>query len=107
MADRFTAPRAPAVIGNENGQYSLGGKLGQGGFGVVYMALNTMTGQSVAVKSVLSRNLTEEGRATIQAEINLLRMLDHPNIVKYIDTIAQVRPGSRAENPGRKSPAQA
>jgi len=88
-AQRFAEQAAPRMINNENGTYELGNKLGQGGFGVVYMALNTLTGQSVAVKSVLAKNLTDEARVSIQTEINLLRALDHPNIVKYIDTISQ------------------
>lgn len=89
MAERRFAgeEEMPATLANENGTYSIGSKLGQGGFGSVHIALNVLTGQTVAVKSVLSRNLTDESRASIQMEINLLKALDHPNIVKYIDTI--------------------
>ena len=42
------------------------------------------TGSFVAIKEVALYNITKEEIAPIQKEINLLKKLNHPNIVKYI-----------------------
>lgn len=65
----------------------LGDELGRGGFGTVYKGLNTVTGDFVAVKSVALRSVSAAELEPLQLEIELLRMLNHPNIVKYVDTI--------------------
>ena len=65
------------------GPYKIGKKLGRGGMGTVYAAVDTSTGKRVAVK-VLSPNLaSEEGfRERFEGEIESLQQLNHPNIVK-------------------------
>lgn len=67
------------------GIYSIGDILGKGGFGTVYKGLNTETGSFVAIKQVSLRNCTKDQIENIKSEINLLKKLDHKNIVKYID----------------------
>lgn len=66
---------------------AMGQELGRGGFGVVYLALDTMTGQSVAVKRLSLHNMSEEDIETTQGEIELLKKLQHPNIVKYVQSV--------------------
>jgi len=68
-------------------KYTLGEKIGQGGFGVVYACMNSETGETVAVKSIKLRNLSKDSLWIIEEEVSLLKKLDHPNIVKYIDTV--------------------
>ncbi|CAK9115598.1 Cytokinesis protein sepH (Serine/threonine-protein kinase sepH) [Durusdinium trenchii] len=68
-------------------KYTLGDKIGQGGFGTVYACRNSVTGETVAVKSIGLRNLNKESLRLIEEEVTLLKKLDHPNIVKYIDTV--------------------
>ena len=60
-------------------QYRLGACIGQGGFGVVYKALAVTTGTFVAVKQMRAGR---KQMRSMQREIDLLRELDHPNIVK-------------------------
>lgn len=65
------------------GPYKLGQKLGQGGMGTVFEAIDTETGQAVAVKVLSPALATEEGlRGRFEAEIESLKKLKHPNIVR-------------------------
>ena len=63
--------------------YQLGDCLGKGAFGSVFRALNMGTGEAVAVKQVKLADLPKSELQVIMLEIDLLKNLDHPNIVKY------------------------
>ncbi|KAL6714967.1 Protein kinase of the Mitotic Exit Network [Lecanora helva] len=63
--------------------YQLGDCLGKGAFGSVFRALNMGTGETVAVKQVKLTDLPKSELRVITLEIDLLKNLDHPNIVKY------------------------
>eukprot|EP00938_MAST-03A_sp_MAST-3A-sp1_P007488 g7488.t1 len=72
---------------NVVGKYRLGDRIGRGGFGEVFYAQNHNTGDFVAVKRIPLRNMKKEQLNGVLEEINLLKMLDNPNIVRYIDTV--------------------
>ncbi|KAF8158498.1 hypothetical protein B0H34DRAFT_709124 [Crassisporium funariophilum] len=63
--------------------YQLGDSLGKGAFGQVYRALNWATGETVAVKEIQLTNIPKGELGEIMSEIDLLKNLNHPNIVKY------------------------
>jgi serine/threonine protein kinase len=49
----------------------------------VYRALNLNTGQMVAVKRIGLEGLKEEEIAQLMREVDLVKRLSHPSIVKY------------------------
>jgi len=67
------------------GPYRLGKKLGQGGMGSVYEGLDVANGQAAAVKVLSPTLAAEEGfRVRFEAEIESLKKLRHPNIVRLL-----------------------
>lgn len=72
------------------GHYQLGPRLGAGGMGEVYRAIDTRTGHPVAVKLLHPELLRDpEARARAQAELQaLFRLRSHPHIVTVFDFVA-------------------
>jgi serine/threonine protein kinase len=52
---------------------------------VVKLGTHKRTGQRVAVKCIDRSGLPEDGEASLRQEVDILKALDHPNIVKLID----------------------
>ncbi|MEZ4236924.1 MAG: AarF/UbiB family protein [Myxococcota bacterium] len=75
------APAAVATVGH--GRYRLGEVLGCGGFGQVHRALDTLTGEEVAVKLVAARSAADLARA--RRELAALRWLRMPGVVRLRD----------------------
>jgi hypothetical protein len=71
---------------NTSIRWKKGEMLGQGAFGVVYLGLNIDTGELMAVKQMATEEVSKKELASLENEINLLRNLRHPNIVRYIGT---------------------
>lgn len=68
--------------------YTVVKKLGGGSFAKVKLAINDETGDYVAVKIIKKQASTGVSeKKFITREINMLRCLNHPNIVKYVDMI--------------------
>jgi predicted ATPase len=69
-------------------RYRIGELLGEGGMGAVFRALDLGTQEVVAIKSLKSTSLADDN-ADIERflrEGEALRLLNHPNIVKLLDT---------------------
>ncbi|CAE7222870.1 unnamed protein product [Rhizoctonia solani] len=83
---RGQIPRRVLAV-KEEGQpavhYSLGECIGKGQFGSVYRALNLTTGQIVAVKQLALDGLSADEVKNLKKEVDLLKSLSHPSIVKY------------------------
>ena len=58
--------------------------LGEGSYGKVFKAREISTGRVLAVKKIQINNSFTKYKKTIK-EINILKNLDHPNIVKFYD----------------------
>jgi len=68
------------------GDYELRSVLGEGGFGVVWLATQAEPLQrSVALKVLRPDRLDPTSRARFDAERRLLALLDHPSLVKVFD----------------------
>lgn len=65
------------------GLQQIGNCIGRGQFGSVYRALNLNTGQMVAVKRIGLEGLKEEEISQLMREVDLVKRLTHPSIVKY------------------------
>ncbi|KAK7195471.1 protein kinase-like protein [Novymonas esmeraldas] len=62
--------------------FSCGPALGKGSYGTVHLGILT-NGKLVAVKYVNVVSESPEALATVKAEVNMLRELSHPNIIRY------------------------
>jgi len=63
--------------------------LGSGGFSEVHLGEEITSGKRYAVKCISKKNLKKlkEGLANIEGEVNILRKLNHKNIVGLVDLI--------------------
>ncbi|KAK1408761.1 hypothetical protein QVD17_40793 [Tagetes erecta] len=68
-------------------KYMLGDEIGRGSYGPVYKGLDLETGNFVAIKQVPLENIAEEDLNAIMQKIDLLKNLNHGNIVKYLGSI--------------------
>ncbi|KAL6001882.1 CBL-interacting serine/threonine-protein kinase 21 [Asimina triloba] len=71
------------------GKYQLGRTIGEGNFGKVKVAVNTETGQSVAIK-IIDKTMVIENKLMdqVKREISTMKLLHHPNIVRIYEVIA-------------------
>ena len=84
FAARQGRPLDP-LLGRSLDRYFLIGKLGEGGMGAVYLALQRPLNREVALKVISGVEMTEDAMARFEREARAISMLDHPNIVKLHD----------------------
>lgn len=70
--------------------YEIKEVIGEGAYGCVRRVIHKMTGMERAMKSILKSYAGAEGLNVIQ-EADILKELDHPNIVKIYDIIEDAR----------------
>ncbi|KAG8990747.1 hypothetical protein FRB90_001629, partial [Tulasnella sp. 427] len=80
--EREAKNKLPVYAGLE--RFKLVEKMGDGAFSHVYKAIDRETGQKVAVKIVRKYELTQSQRANILKEVQIMRGINHPNVVKLI-----------------------
>ncbi len=67
------------------GHYKVGAKLGRGGMGTVYLAVDTDLGKNVVIKVPHYRLLAEKGFvARFEREVKQLLKLEHPSVVRVL-----------------------
>lgn len=65
-------------------------KIGQGQFSVVYRARNLVDGQIVALKKIQIFDMVDaKARQDCIKEIDLLKQLNHPNVIKYLSSFVE------------------
>merc|ERR1711934_570345 len=65
--------------------YKIESVIGKGSFASVRRGRSRTTHERVAIKVIAKRKLTEEDKVGLQNEIDILKQVDHPNIVKLYD----------------------
>lgn len=82
------ATQVRGIVGSRvAGRYLIRAELGAGAMGTVYQALDTQNNQVVAIKQLKPDIANPELIERFQREGEILRDLNHPNIVKMIDSI--------------------
>jgi eukaryotic-like serine/threonine-protein kinase len=105
-------PPAAEPPGTQIGSYKLREQIGEGGFGVVYVAEQEKpVARRVALKIIKPGMDTREIIARFEAERQALALMDHPNIAKVLDAgTTGGNPKSESRNPKetqkRKSESQ-
>jgi serine/threonine protein kinase len=61
----------------------IGEELGRGAFGQVFKGIDSTTGSTVAIKQISLNGTSQDNLQSVMGEIELLKTLNHKNIVKY------------------------
>jgi serine/threonine protein kinase len=69
------------------GRYRVGDKIGRGAFGTVYKALDSESGEFVAIKRISTSHMRPKQVERLKAEGLLMKRLHHENIVAFKDVI--------------------
>jgi len=78
--------RVPGMIGQTLGHYRIEAKLGEGGMGLVYRAVDTHLGRAVAIKVLRADATASPGRKRrFVQEAKAASALNHPNIIHIYD----------------------
>jgi non-specific serine/threonine protein kinase/serine/threonine-protein kinase len=100
LATEARRPSIAELPGAEIGPYKLLEQIGEGGFGIVFMAEQTRpVRRQVALKIIKPGMDTKEVVARFEAERQALALMDHPNIAKVYDAGTTGEPGG--VSPGR------
>ncbi|EDV19283.1 uncharacterized protein TRIADDRAFT_4059, partial [Trichoplax adhaerens] len=76
-----------AIASNPNGRFlKFNIEIGRGSFKTVYKGLDTETGVAVAWCELQDRKYTKLERTRFKEEVDILKQLQHPNIVKFHDS---------------------
>jgi len=84
----MSIPISPTLLfmdqkGNPSENYIQGEKIGEGSFGTVYKAKNTLFNNAVTMKIITKNDNMDD--AIIKVEMDALKKLSHPNIAKIYD----------------------
>src|ERR1700722_13233716 len=68
------------------GKYQLFEEIGKSPAGTTFRAIDQLSGRAVAVKTLNSADLGSEVKARLYQDLNACAELQHPNIVRILDT---------------------
>lgn len=73
------------LLGRHIGRYTLADKVGEGGMGVVFEAIQERPRRSVAIKLLRGQVLTQRAVRRFEFEVETLGQLTHPNIAQVFE----------------------
>ena len=73
-------------VATRYGDYEIVKPIGKGKFAVVYRAKRVTNGEIVALKRISVDTIDEKAREKTLKEVGLLQSLDHPNVIRYMDS---------------------
>ena len=65
--------------------YTVQNQIGSGGYAVVMSGICINTNKNVAIKVFDKKHMTKDDEINITREVDILRSIDHPNIIKILD----------------------
>ena len=71
--------------------YKIEGTIGKGSFATVKKAKHRETQVRYAVKVLSKKKMSDEDKIAMQTEIEILKTVDHPNVVKLVDVFEDER----------------
>ena len=80
-----TKPKPKKKLILSQPSYKIIKKIGEGSFGVVYKIYHIKTSSYCVLKKIDLTDLSKEEIKESYNEVNLLKKLDHPNIIKFIE----------------------
>ena len=80
---------SPNISTKFTDQYELKEELGKGAFSIVRKCVHKATQQEYAAKIINTRKLTSRDIQKLEREARVCRLLNHPNIVRLHDNIAE------------------
>eukprot|EP00924_Labyrinthula_sp_SR-Ha-C_P012937 snap_masked-scaffold_12-processed-gene-4.14-mRNA-1 protein AED:0.37 eAED:0.37 QI:0/0/0/0.33/1/1/3/0/928 len=69
-------------------KYIIGREIGKGGCSTVFECFSKDMSESFAVKRIPLIKVSQNKRNVFEAEVSILKTLQHDNIVKYVDTVS-------------------
>ena len=81
------SPPETIPAGELNEVYLIGNTVGEGTFGQVYKARNTITGRLLALKRIRMESERDGFPVTAMREVKLLQSLNHPNVVQLVEMV--------------------
>ena len=71
--------------------YKIEGTIGRGSFASVKKAKHRESGKRFAVKVLSKKKMKDEDKLSMQTEIDILKAMDHPNVVKLLEVFEDER----------------
>lgn len=81
----------PSKYRNIKETYKIEATIGKGSFATVKKAKHRASGERFAVKVLSKKKMSDEDKAAMSTEIEILKQVDHPNIVKLVDVFEDER----------------
>ena len=85
LCDKYQEPYSKMKPRQIKSVYSIGGKLGTGGFAVVRKCKRRSDGKVFALKVINKKNLDKDDLVVLDSEVAIMRVVSHANIVRLYD----------------------